>query len=114
MSFSVGDKAVHPAHGVGEITQIEERLAEISDEESGAALRRSFGGRLGHLIEPVLEPLGFDWKIGVGLLGAFAALFPRRPRASPATDRWLQLSRQPSLRPLTDASMTASGRPQWR
>jgi CarD family transcriptional regulator len=26
MSFSVGDKAVHPAHGVGEITQIEERL----------------------------------------------------------------------------------------
>ena len=30
-------------------------------------------GRLGHLIEPVIEPLGFDWKIGVGLLGAFAA-----------------------------------------
>ncbi|MGB5350867.1 MAG: CarD family transcriptional regulator, partial [Polyangiales bacterium] len=26
MSFSIGDKAVHPAHGVGEITQIEERL----------------------------------------------------------------------------------------
>jgi len=36
-------------------------------------LQQSFGGRLGHGIEPALEPLGFDWKIGVGLIGAFAA-----------------------------------------
>ena len=28
---------------------------------------------MGRLIEPVLEPLGFDWRIGVGILGAFAA-----------------------------------------
>jgi ferrous iron transport protein B len=28
---------------------------------------------LGKAIEPVLKPLGFDWKIGVGLIGAFAA-----------------------------------------
>ncbi len=36
-------------------------------------LRQSYGGRLGHLIEPAIAPLGFDWKIGVGLIGAFAA-----------------------------------------
>lgn len=36
-------------------------------------LRGSLGGKLGHAIEPVIEPLGFDWKIGVGLIGAFAA-----------------------------------------
>ena len=36
-------------------------------------LRYSYAGRLGTLIEPVLQPLGFDWKIGVGLIGAFAA-----------------------------------------
>ncbi|MBK9072695.1 MAG: ferrous iron transport protein B [Myxococcales bacterium] len=36
-------------------------------------LRHSYAGRLGHFIEPAIEPLGFDWKIGVGLLGAFAA-----------------------------------------
>jgi ferrous iron transport protein B len=36
-------------------------------------LRHSFAGRLGHLIEPVIEPMGFDWKMGVGLVGAFAA-----------------------------------------
>jgi len=37
------------------------------------ALEHSFGGRLGHAIEPLLRPLGFDWKIGVGIIGAFAA-----------------------------------------
>jgi len=37
------------------------------------AIEQSYGGRLGKAIEPVLKPLGFDWKIGVGLIGAFAA-----------------------------------------
>jgi len=37
------------------------------------AIAQSYGGRLGKAIEPALRPLGFDWKIGVGLIGAFAA-----------------------------------------
>jgi ferrous iron transport protein B len=37
------------------------------------ALEQSYGGRLGHAIEPVIAPLGFDWKVGVGIIGAFAA-----------------------------------------
>lgn len=37
------------------------------------ALERSYAGRLGKTIEPVIAPLGYDWKIGVGLIGAFAA-----------------------------------------
>ncbi|RKY19900.1 MAG: ferrous iron transport protein B [Planctomycetota bacterium] len=36
-------------------------------------LRASWGGQLGQAIEPVIAPLGFDWKIGIGLIGAFAA-----------------------------------------
>jgi ferrous iron transport protein B len=36
-------------------------------------LRSSLAGQMGHAIEPAIEPLGFDWKIGVGLIGAFAA-----------------------------------------
>jgi len=36
-------------------------------------LEHSYGGRLGHAIEPAISPLGFDWKIGVGIIGAFAA-----------------------------------------
>jgi ferrous iron transport protein B len=39
----------------------------------GERLRHSVAGRIGHLMEPALEPLGFDWRIGVGILGAFAA-----------------------------------------
>ncbi len=36
-------------------------------------LEQSLGGRFGHAIEPVLRPIGFDWQIGVGIIGAFAA-----------------------------------------
>ena len=36
-------------------------------------LRHSFAGKLGHAIEPVIRPLGFDWKIGVALIASFAA-----------------------------------------
>jgi ferrous iron transport protein B len=42
-------------------------------EKQAAQLANSFGGRLGHAIEPAIQPLGFDWKIGVGIIGAFAA-----------------------------------------
>jgi ferrous iron transport protein B len=33
----------------------------------------SFGGRLGQALEPVMAPLGFDWKLTVGIIGAFSA-----------------------------------------
>jgi ferrous iron transport protein B len=45
----------------------------LEDQQAAIRLENSFGGRLGHTIEPAIEPLGFDWKIGVGIIGAFAA-----------------------------------------
>lgn len=39
----------------------------------GEQLRNSYAGKLGHAIEPVIRPLGFDWKIGVALIASFAA-----------------------------------------
>nr|MBA2339732.1 ferrous iron transport protein B [Pyrinomonadaceae bacterium] len=39
----------------------------------GEQIRQSFAGRLGLLIEPVIAPLGFDWKMGIGLISSFAA-----------------------------------------
>ena len=33
----------------------------------------SYAGRAGHRIEPLIAPLGFDWKIGIGLISSFAA-----------------------------------------
>jgi len=46
--------------------------AEVATWQA-VSLERSYGGQLGKGIEPVIAPLGFDWKIGVGLIGAFAA-----------------------------------------
>jgi ferrous iron transport protein B len=36
-------------------------------------LSHSLAGRMGHTIEPLIAPLGYDWKIGIGLIGSFAA-----------------------------------------
>ncbi len=36
-------------------------------------MNHSLAGRFGHLIEPAIRPLGYDWKMGVGLVSAFAA-----------------------------------------
>jgi ferrous iron transport protein B len=45
------------------------------DEASAVsfALEHSAAGQLGHALEPAIEPLGFDWKIGVGLIASVAA-----------------------------------------
>lgn len=45
----------------------------VDQEQSGEHLRQSYAGRLGHLIEPLIRPLGFDWKIGIGIVTSFAA-----------------------------------------
>jgi ferrous iron transport protein B len=49
-----------------EITDLDSRWSMIK-------LEHSFAGRMGKGLEDVIAPLGYDWKIGVGLIGAFAA-----------------------------------------
>jgi ferrous iron transport protein B len=44
-----------------------------SAELAGEKLRNSFAGRMGHFIEPAIAPLGFDWKMGIGIISSFAA-----------------------------------------
>ena len=36
-------------------------------------IAHSFAGQAGHLLEPVIKPLGFDWRVGIGLITSFAA-----------------------------------------
>ncbi|MEE8311072.1 MAG: ferrous iron transport protein B [Candidatus Binatia bacterium] len=48
-------------------------LAALDGRQGAEALAGSAMGRLGHFIEPVIRPLGYDWKIGVALLASFAA-----------------------------------------
>lgn len=40
---------------------------------SRSRIQQSYAGQLGQLIEPAIEPLGFDWKVGIGLITSFVA-----------------------------------------
>lgn len=46
---------------------------EIDRMVSSEKLENSYAGILGKTIEPVIKPLGFDWKIGIALITSFAA-----------------------------------------
>ena len=48
-------------------------MSQLKKAEAGRRLRESFAGRLGRGIEPLIRPLGFDWKIGIGIIASFAA-----------------------------------------
>jgi ferrous iron transport protein B len=62
-----------PSHETVPAVVATQTAATTEGERAASALEQSFGGRLGKLLEPALAPLGFDWKIGVGIIGAFAA-----------------------------------------
>ncbi len=47
--------------------------AETERRVASARLETSYAGTFGHVIEPAIRPLGFDWKIGIALLTSFAA-----------------------------------------
>lgn len=62
--------------GVTGLSDSVEHAAErsrLDGLEAAEQIRFSVAGRVGQVVEPVLAPLGFDWRIGVGILGAFAA-----------------------------------------
>ncbi len=42
-------------------------------QQQASQIQQSYAGKLGHLIEPAIKPLGFDWKIGIALISSFAA-----------------------------------------
>jgi ferrous iron transport protein B len=46
---------------------------QLEAERESERLQQSFAGKLGRTLEPAIAPLGFDWKIGIGLIGSFAA-----------------------------------------
>jgi ferrous iron transport protein B len=48
-------------------------VQSLDKELKAARLENSYAGILGKSIEPVIAPLGFDWKIGIALITSFAA-----------------------------------------
>ncbi|HSV15896.1 MAG TPA: ferrous iron transporter B, partial [Tepidisphaeraceae bacterium] len=47
--------------------------AFVKNRVAAAQSEYSFAGRFGHALAPVIRPLGYNWKMGVGLVAAFAA-----------------------------------------
>jgi ferrous iron transport protein B len=50
-----------------------EQLAQIEVDKESERMENSYIGRLGHFIVPVIQPLGWDWKIGVSIITGLAA-----------------------------------------
>jgi len=48
-------------------------LEQVESDYATAKLENSYAGLLGKSIEPVIEPLGFDWRIGISIITSFAA-----------------------------------------
>jgi ferrous iron transport protein B len=72
-SFNAVSLPTGPGGPTSELTALHEQIEAVNQEEIGEKLRGSFAGMLGRAIEPVIAPLGFDWKIGIGLVASFAA-----------------------------------------
>ncbi|MES2454089.1 MAG: ferrous iron transport protein B [Bacteroidota bacterium] len=49
------------------------QISTLERDKAAERLENSYAGILGHVIEPTIKPLGFDWKIGIALITSFAA-----------------------------------------
>lgn len=49
------------------------QISTLERDRAAEKLENSYAGILGHVIEPAIKPLGFDWKIGIALITSFAA-----------------------------------------
>jgi ferrous iron transport protein B len=73
---SYGPKNVMSETAASYETQIQQnpaRAAALEKEKQSALLQQSYAGIMGRAIGPVIEPLGYDWKIGIALITSFAA-----------------------------------------
>ena len=61
--FGFGEKS-----DIAQMSQQDDKLVQ-----EAVQLEKSFAGRFGKAIEPIIEPIGFDWKIGIALITSFAA-----------------------------------------
>jgi ferrous iron transport protein B len=51
----------------------EAQLAQVEIDMESERMEKSYIGQLGHFIEPVIRPLGYDWKVGVSIITGLAA-----------------------------------------
>jgi len=77
-------KVQYSANFEAQITQIKgnenlldvaksQQIAQVNIKQQFEQQEHSYIGKMGHFIEPVIRPLGFDWKIGVSIISGLAA-----------------------------------------
>lgn len=71
-SYGPGDKI---AQSEARVRQDNPTLqgVKLQNKISAEKLENSYAGHFGHFVEPVIRPLGYDWKIGIALITSFAA-----------------------------------------
>lgn len=73
-SFGPGDDMEKYAKEVPlPVVQTEEAMTDYETRVASTKLEHSYMGHMGKFIEPVIKPLGYDWKMGISLLTSFAA-----------------------------------------
>lgn len=74
-SFPKADSSVQvgSGHSIENSGFVYEQNQQTEQLEASNRLRQSYAGQFGQFIEPVIKPLGFDWKIGIGIITSFAA-----------------------------------------
>jgi ferrous iron transport protein B len=56
-----------------EVEQLRRALADLDNQIAGAYMRQSYLGRIGQWLEPLVRPLGWDWRIGCAVVASFPA-----------------------------------------
>lgn len=74
-TFGPSDKfeAIDKKYAAIEAQKDSLQITTLERDRSAEKLENSYAGILGHVIEPAIRPLGFDWKIGIALITSFAA-----------------------------------------
>ena len=73
-SFGPGKNFTHAAEIVSQEYALEPlEASELENKIASFRLENSYIGNLGKMVEPLIRPLGYDWKIGIALISSFAA-----------------------------------------
>ena len=71
-SYGPGDKFNNAESYVNKNSTFQSNY-ELNDQIAAFKLEHSYIGIVGKTIEPLIRPLGYDWKVGIGLVASFAA-----------------------------------------
>lgn len=66
-------EAIDKKYAAIEASKDSVQISTLERDHAAERLENSYAGILGHVIEPAIRPLGFDWKIGIALITSFAA-----------------------------------------